>query len=348
MQACDFSSQSISLPAVKAAGFVGAISYASDYTPKNWTQANWNQALALRLSRLIVCEQGNQPALRGAAGGSHDAAIANAQADALGYSTAATMFYVAEDPSQLPSSAYPTVEAYFQAVNAAGRRAVGAYGGWNTLNMLHSAGLITKGWMVQTWNQGAPDPLPPWIVLVQMVNGVNTHGLPIDVDDILAVDWGQDPRPHGAPPPAGAGGQNMLADDPSSKSGSWYLAPDGGVFTADGSQFYGSMAGNRFNWQAVGTLAGISAWWDGTGWGYKIAVATATSTPGVGPVAYYRFPSNGSLRGVAAVGAEPITDHPTAVEAAMDTSTFEAAAGTEPDGDGEDWRNFLADSRGAE
>jgi hypothetical protein len=49
--------------------------------------------------------------------------------------------------------------------------------------------------MVETWNQGAPNPLPDWIVLMQMVNNVNTHGLPIDVDDVLQPDYGQDPRP---------------------------------------------------------------------------------------------------------------------------------------------------------
>lgn len=108
----------------------------------------------------------------------------------------------------------------------------------------------------------------------------------------------------------------MLAYDPGSKSGSWTLGPDGGIFTADGSLFLGSLAGNRFNWSAVGTLWGIAPWWDGTGWGYKIVVRTSA-----GGYAYYRFPSSGSLRSVADVTI--VTDHADAHEAAADTSNWD-------------------------
>lgn len=195
MTACDFSDQQIDIAEV-IAHFDGAISYASDDLAKNWTQGNYAAVLAGKKAAGVVCEQGSQPALRGAAGGTHDAQISNAQANALGHDPTATIFYVAEDPNPVPSADWPTVRAYFEAVAAEGGRPVGGYGGWATLNMLHAAGLIQKGWMVQTWNSGAPNPLPSWIVLMQMVNPpINTYGLPVDVDNVLQADWGQSPRP---------------------------------------------------------------------------------------------------------------------------------------------------------
>ena len=113
----------------------------------------------------------------------------------------------------------------------------------------------------------------------------------------------------------------MICDDPDTKTGSWSLGPDGGIFTADGAQFFGSMAGNRWNWTAVGALAGICPWWDGAGWGYKVALHT--NQPG--QFAYYRFPTNGSMR---AVGAALPSDHPAAVEAAKAVGTWTDDAGT--------------------
>jgi hypothetical protein len=198
-QVCDFSDQQIDLSAVQKAGLTGCISYASDYKPKNWTVGNFDECEALGLTRLVVVEQGAQPALRGAAGGTHDAQIANAQANGLVLSPASTLFYCAEDPNQLDPSLFPTVAAYFTAINNFDGRAVGGYGGWALLSYLYRLGLISKGWMVETWNQGAPDQLPDWVVLIQLVNNVDTHGLPIDVDQVLQPDYGQDPRPTPSP-----------------------------------------------------------------------------------------------------------------------------------------------------
>jgi len=88
----------------------------------------------------------------------------------------------------------------------------------------------------------------------------------------------------------------MLCNDPGNLTGSWALNTDGGVDTADGALFLGSLAGNRWGWQSIGTLWGIVPWWDGAGWGYKIAIRlTAGLAPDGGNFDYYRFPSNASL-----------------------------------------------------
>jgi hypothetical protein len=96
---------------------------------------------------------------------------------------------------------------------------------------------------------------------------------------------------------------NMLCTDPNTK-GSWALAPDGGVDTADGSLEFGSMAGNRWNWQAVGSLNGITPCYfpsmpsHNGGWGYKVCVLLKSGKAADGGVFdYYRFPPDGSLMG---------------------------------------------------
>jgi hypothetical protein len=143
----------------------------------------------------------------------------------------------------------------------------------------------------------------------------------IDNYNLTQYDWAA-PTPAPTPPTPPIPvyqGDDMIAGDPQSKTGSWALGSDGGVFTADGAQFYGSMAGNRFNWTAIGALAGIAPWWDGSGWGYKIAVHT--NQPG--QFAYYRFPSNGSLK--SSVTVEAASDHVLAKAAASDLQAWDSS-----------------------
>src|SRR5205807_1049346 len=95
---------------------------------------------------------------------------------------------------------------------------------------------------------------------------------------------------------------------------------------SESSSFPGSQTASPHSaiWQQVGTLGGIAPWWDGAGWGYKIAVHTTSP----GQFTYYRFPSNGSAKAVGA-HVSTVTDHPAALEAARDESKWEPEAGTE-------------------
>jgi hypothetical protein len=173
--------------------FAGIVRYVSDYSWKNITVTEYQHAMSLGLTVTLVCEQDNQQTLRGVLGGMHDSTIADQQATALGYPPDATIYYVAEDPSVLPESDWPTVVEYFQGLNWGSNRPKGAYGSGPLLAHLLSLGLVTHTWNVSTW--GAPQGN----ALEQLV-GANTYELAVDVDEVLAVDYGQAPRPVVAPP----------------------------------------------------------------------------------------------------------------------------------------------------
>lgn len=185
-QVADFSTK-VDLNQV-AKHFAGIIRYFSDYPPKNIDKGEFDLAIALGLTVTGVCQQGSQPALRGFAGGVHDATIANAQADAIGYD--GVIYYVAEDPSRLPRSDWPTVEEYFRGVASVPGRSAGAYGGLALCEHLIAMGRAHWGWTVETWGgiSGA-------VHLEQMVNSGDKFGLDIDVNNVLQADYGQHPRP---------------------------------------------------------------------------------------------------------------------------------------------------------
>lgn len=191
-QVCDFASP-VNLSQVKT-HFTGIVRYVSDYSWKNITAQEYNSAMALGLTVTLVCEQGNQPALRGVLGGMHDSTIANQQADTLGYPKDSTIYYVAEDPYRLPQSSWSTVEAYFRSLPWGGSRPKGAYGSGALCAHLLALGLVEKTWTVSTW--GAPQGN----ALVQVVGG-QTYGLSVDADLVVSTDYGQAPRPVSPPPP---------------------------------------------------------------------------------------------------------------------------------------------------
>lgn len=185
----------------------------------------------------------------------------------------------------------------------------------NANNMIREYGRPRKLWLAHyDPHIGAHICSPEcWSGLITTADGTQWTDHGNVWDESLLADNFFELQPNPSP---STQGENMIAYDPGSKSGSWALGPDGGIFTADGSAFLGSMAGNRFNWQAVGTLDGIAPWWDGSGWGYKVALHT--NQPG--QFTYYRFSSNGSAK--SALGVEQVTDHADAIAAAQDTTRW--------------------------
>jgi hypothetical protein len=299
--------------AVKASGYVGVIGYVSHDPAKNLTETQAQGYYAQGLDVLLVWESTGTDPANGAPAGAADAAAAEAQATWYPTDPAHPIFYATDfGPTQAQMSA---VLAYYEGVAGAHRaHGFGPYGDDAVVETVHSARIGAGAfWQTVAWSAGVISPIAN---LFQRVTPTKPPipGGGYDEDVLLIPITGAKPTPS-------TGGKNMLADDQGSKSGSWALGPDGGIFTADGSPFLGSLAGNRFNWQAVGQLDGICAWWDGTAWGYKISVRS-----GPGQYAYYRFPRNGSLTGV---GVAVPSEHPAAVSAASNTTAWAADAGTQ-------------------
>src|SRR5262249_45416129 len=109
----DYSFARPDLAALKQAGCEGICRYATG--PGKQVEAQESDAaLHLGMGVVIVQEGGNQPALRGYPGGVADARTANSRLDMLGnYPDDCWIYYVAEDPTRLVPSAWPTVVAYF-------------------------------------------------------------------------------------------------------------------------------------------------------------------------------------------------------------------------------------------
>lgn len=291
-QVADFSSPQ-DLNAV-ARHFAGIVRYVSDYHPKNITHTEFTQAIALHLTVTLVCEQGTQPATRGAAGGEHDALVANAQADEVGYDPSATIYFVAEDPTVLPQSSWGAVESYFGSVRGTSKRPIGAYGGLKLTTNLMSKGLVTKKWCVQTW--GGTDSATH---LEQLV-GAPTYGLAIDANQVLQSDYGQHPRTGPGPSPTGGEEGNMIATDPTS-GGFWATDPSGDTANYNGAPMIPGL-NTHPDWHAGANesggqnkVVGLATFKDKNGkWGIVFQTAPAAGATDQSQYSYYRLARDGS------------------------------------------------------
>jgi hypothetical protein len=100
------------------------------------------------------------------------------------------------------------------------------------------------------------------------------------------------------PPPGAQEGPNMQCEDDTS-GGVWTLGADGHVEAIGGAPYIGGMGGNRWGWQALGTLAGISGRKDGNGQqGFDVAIALTHPNADGTWFDHYTFPRNGSLKAV--------------------------------------------------
>lgn len=287
MQVCDYlSPQDL---AHVAQHYAGIIRY-----PKNITKDEFDQALSHGLTVTLVQEGGAQPAMKGPSAGVQDAQHANQVADSIGYDRRAAIYFVAEDPTTLPGSAWPTVEAYFRAVCATSARPVGGYGGLRLTTHLQQMGLIGYKWTVQTWG-GTDD----FTHLEQLV-GVDTYGLAVDADQVLKADYGQHPRVGPGPGPAVSGEEgNMLATDPTT-GGVWATDISGDIANVNGAPFIPGL-NTHPDWKAgssssggANRVVGFATFKDKNGqWG----LIWATAPPGAtdqGQYSYYRIARDGS------------------------------------------------------
>lgn len=85
-------------------------------------------------------------------------------------------------------------------------------------------------------------------------------------------------------------------DPESTTGGAWIVDPsDGHIENLFGSPWLGGLNPNRFTWQQVGQIAGITPFRDGQGrWGYAIIVRHFTVQASGAWYSLYQFPRNGS------------------------------------------------------
>jgi hypothetical protein len=213
-EAADYSTARPAPAALVAAGYKDVVRYVSPPpNSKNLTLPELNALRGAGLGVALVWESvAQRAATSGAAGGTADAPIANQLADALGYPDSCVIYFVLEDPNQLPTSSWPQIDAYATAAKAKSKRPIGGYGSQAYIEHAIEKGLITKGWQVGGWSTGVSSKCH----LMQRSNNplLTTMGGNLDDDFIIAEDFGQwtgnippsgnvQPAPP-APPPSGS------------------------------------------------------------------------------------------------------------------------------------------------
>lgn len=173
-------------------GFRFAVGYVSqDATGKNFTVDDVSRLRAVGFAVGFVYEFAPNGALGGYQQGVTDATIAIAHAQGLSV-PAGVALYTAVDFNPTPTQ-LPLVLAYvtgFLAVCATHGYRSGAYGGLQTVNYLQSHNYGGFLWQTYAWS-GVPPVWLAGVALRQVQNGVHEAGATIDVDESMAVDFGQ-------------------------------------------------------------------------------------------------------------------------------------------------------------
>jgi hypothetical protein len=145
----DYAWQKPTPAAIVAGGYAGVLRYLSTDGSKNLTPGERDGLLAAGLSIGLVWETTATRASQGYAAGQHDAQMAEAQADALGYPAGCPIFY-AVDYDAAPAAVVP----YFQGVQGLARRPVGVYGSANVIEAVPAA----WKWQTVAWSRGRVSP----------------------------------------------------------------------------------------------------------------------------------------------------------------------------------------------
>lgn len=163
----------------------GVIRYLSRSSAKNISPAEMQSLRNAGLAVALVWETTANMTDGGAAAGTRDGIEANRQADAVGFPKDRPIFYAVDhDPSP---SEWDTIAGYLNAAEAQGRRSE-VYGNDRVCIEMTRRGASTRPWQCRAWS-GTPVRRAPSAVLFQRVD--NPLGIPnVDVNDILADDWG--------------------------------------------------------------------------------------------------------------------------------------------------------------
>ncbi len=200
-QVVDYSFSRPSPQSIAQAGYVGALRYLSGGGQKDLTVSELVALRAEGLSVGVVWETFANRASQGSAAGEADAVQANGQADHLGFGDDQPIYFAVDFQASVLS-----VSPYFDGVLTGSKRPVGIYGHYDLIEFFVGTGRIRYGWQCAAWSgTGAGTGgtiqnrrVSAHACLFQRVGYVLNNTA--DVDDVLAADWGQWPRPDGPAP----------------------------------------------------------------------------------------------------------------------------------------------------
>jgi hypothetical protein len=250
---CDYSYARPDPAVIKAAGYLGVVRYLSwQPNAKNITSGELAALWGAGLDVALVWETGAQAASGGYPIGHSEGAEALRQANALGWPSTRPVYFVMEDPNQVPTSQWSVIEEYCHGLQDAGwpLERIGGYGSQALIEHLHTSGFISWGWQVEGWSATVSAVChlyqrdTPTLAPAALVGS-------IDEDAVLQADWGGwngqtiSPTPSPSPAPVAApssqptlsGGPmpSILVRLPVGPSGEGWGVFDGGTNVDPGS-----------------------------------------------------------------------------------------------------------------
>lgn len=185
---------------LKADGVGFVVRYVSADPSKDLTAAEKDALLAAGIEIALVWE--TDGVMSGAPAGAAAAKAADQFAHAMNMPGIPVYFACDQDPRGFTAAQWHDVDTYLDA--AAGvisRTRTGGYGAYDFAKHCFDNGKIHYGYQTYAWSAGKWDPRAQ---LRQIQNGVtlrNLPGLSCDLDDSMASDFGQWPRPKSPPTP---------------------------------------------------------------------------------------------------------------------------------------------------
>jgi hypothetical protein len=185
----DFSFAKIAPADIKAAGYKFVARYLASSSGKRITKSEADALRAAGLAVVLVFEDYANPKQNydgdATATGIHDAQIALAQANAIGFPSDKPIYFAVDYDA--PESDQQWINAYLNAcASVLGRSRVGIYGGYYVVKRAADAGLVYYLWQTLAWSGGQIDPRTH---IYQ--NGQSAFGGGADVDEAKQANYGQ-------------------------------------------------------------------------------------------------------------------------------------------------------------
>lgn len=189
----DYSAGFPGAKALKKAGFIGAVRYiGSPGNPKCATAEELQDFDAEGLGMGLVFEQTSGQWRNGYSQGQHDARVARDHALAIGFPLGRSdrPIYFAIDEDVVTSDEYEAMDAYADGwASILGHEGCGPYGEYDVVLRCWSRG-FKWAWQCRAWS-GTPVKYFELRQLFQRVGTVLVNGIPCDINEVNAADWGQ-------------------------------------------------------------------------------------------------------------------------------------------------------------